>query len=134
VNVCILCSRELEVCNASEICAECRLIVWNLLDARIEERWRRVAVVGAEVVVSDRGRVARLLNIDYSHRYPRISVGARKHYVHTLVCEAFNGPRPAGHLVLHGDDDPLNPNAGNLRFGTHAENAADARRNRRTAS
>jgi hypothetical protein len=134
VTRCILCSRELDVCNASEICRECVLIVANLLDARIEERWRRVAVVGAEVMVSDRGQVARLLNIDYSHRYPRVSIGGRKYYVHTMVCEGFNGPRPEGQLVLHGDDDPLNPNADNLRFGTHAENAADVRRNRRNAS
>jgi hypothetical protein len=82
------------------------------------------------VIVSDRGRIARLLTVDYSHRYPRLSIDGKKRYLHTLVAEAFIGPRPHGQLVLHGDDDPLNPDARNLRFGSHAENAADARRNR----
>jgi hypothetical protein len=132
MNRCILCSSELDVCNASEICRECILIVANLLDARIDDRWRPVAVVGADnVIVSDRGQVARLLGVDYSHRYPRCSIAGRKYYVHTLVCEGFNGPRPDGHLVLHHDDDPMNPDAGNLRFGSRADNAADRRRNHR---
>jgi hypothetical protein len=132
MNRCILCSRPLDPSNASGICAECRLVVANVLDARIEERWRTVALVGTDnVIVSDRGRVARLLGVDHSHRYPRVSIAGRKYYVHALVCEGFNGPRPAGQLVLHHDDDPLNPNAGNLRFGSHADNAADKRRNHR---
>jgi hypothetical protein len=32
--------------------------------------------------------------------------------------------------VLHADDDRDRPHADNLRYGTHADNAADARRNR----
>jgi hypothetical protein len=47
-----------------------------------------------------------------------------------MAAEAWHGPRSDGLLVLHHDDDPLNPTPENLRYGTPAENAADARRNR----
>lgn len=45
--------------------------------------------------------------------------------VHSLVAEAFIGPRPPGCHVLHGDDDPANCDLGNLRYGTPAENERD---------
>ena len=94
---CILCARQLDVTNASEICRECRLLVHNLLDVRIEELW--AAAVGLdEHIVSEWGRVARLLKVDHSHRYPRVSVGGEKVYVHHLVAGAFHGPRPEGLL------------------------------------
>jgi hypothetical protein len=48
--------------------------------------------------------------------------------LHVLVCKAFNGPPPfSGALVRHLDGDPLNNVASNLAWGTHRENAADAR-------
>jgi len=47
--------------------------------------------------------------------------------VHFLVCEAYHGPRPTGLLVAHGDGDPANNAARNLRWATHAENEADKR-------
>jgi hypothetical protein len=50
--------------------AECRLVVRNLLGRPIEEHWRDHP--DGEHVVSDRGRMARLLNVDRAHRYPRI--------------------------------------------------------------
>jgi HNH endonuclease len=133
MSACILCSCQLAPLNGSQICGECRLLVRNLLGVEVPERW--APAVGIEDhIVSDHGRVARLLTIERSHRYPRVSADGKKFYVHTLVAEAFYGPRPEGLLVLHHDDDPLNPNAENLRFGDHAENAADARRNRAQAS
>lgn len=47
-------------------------------------------------------------------------------WVHQLVCEAFNGPRPEwAELVRHRDGDPMNNHADNVTYGTHAENAAD---------
>lgn len=49
--------------------------------------------------------------------------------VHALVLLAFVGPRPAGMLVLHGNDDPGDNRLANLRYGTPAENAADMMRN-----
>ena len=45
--------------------------------------------------------------------------------VHRLICEAFNGPPPTpDHIVLHKDEDSANNRRGNLKWGTHAENAA----------
>lgn len=126
---CILCSGPLEVINNSDICAECRLLIHNLLDVRIDGRWRDHP--DGEHVVSDRGRIARVLTIDRAHRYPRVSVAGRKVYIHHLVAETWHGPRPDGLLLLHADDDPDNPHAENLRWGTPAENAADRRRNQR---
>lgn len=62
--------------------------------------------------------------------YPRINVyrGQKKwsqHSVHVIVCETFHGPRPPGMQVLHGDGDPWNVAAGNLRWGTQKENESD---------
>lgn len=45
--------------------------------------------------------------------------------VHQLVLEAFVGPCPAGHIVMHLDDDPANNNLTNLRYGTPQENSTD---------
>lgn len=49
--------------------------------------------------------------------------------VHTLVLEAFVGPRPSGHVACHYDDVPTNNRVDNLRWGTYEDNAADRRRN-----
>jgi hypothetical protein len=117
----------------TEACAECHTLVHNLFGRPVEERWRPANLAVNDVLVSDQGRVARLLPTDYGHRYPRTSVGGKRYYNHTLVAEAFHGLRPRGLLVLHYDDDPNNPTSANLRFGTAAENAADRRRNRRRA-
>lgn len=46
--------------------------------------------------------------------------------VHTLVAEAFIGPRPAGMDVCHGDSDPANNLVGNLRYDTRRGNVADS--------
>ena len=45
--------------------------------------------------------------------------------VHQLVLESFVGPCPAGHLVMHLDDDPTNNALTNLRYGTPQENLDD---------
>jgi HNH endonuclease len=128
---CELCRTPLLPENWTGWCRECSLLVSARLRLVVEERWRDLG--DGEHVVSGRGRVARLLTIDHSHRYPRVSIGGEKVYLHHLVAEAWHGPRPDGAPVLHHDDDPLNPEADNLRFGSHAENAADARRNRRSS-
>jgi hypothetical protein len=128
---CILCNRDLLATNATEVCAECRLLIENLLELRIEERWRPALELDG-LIVSDLGRVARLLPIDRCHRYPRVNAGAKR-YVHALVTEAFHGPRPAGQVARHLDDVPTHCTANNLAWGTHADNAADAIRNGRIA-
>lgn len=49
----------------------------------------------------------------------------RKIGVHQAVALAFLGPRPDGQLVRHLDGYRYNNRAGNLCYGTAAENAAD---------
>lgn len=54
-----------------------------------------------------------------------------REYVHVLVLEAFDGPRPfAGAEGRHLDDDKLNNNHSNLVWGTKSENNLDRERNR----
>lgn len=46
--------------------------------------------------------------------------------VHTLVCDAFHGPRPsARHEVAHRDGSRTNNLPGNIRWATHKENHED---------
>lgn len=45
-----------------------------------------------------------------------------------LVLAAFNGPKPPGLEVLHGDGVQTNNHRRNLRYGTRVENMADAKR------
>lgn len=45
---------------------------------------------------------------------------------HTIVCEAFHGPRPDGLLVRHLNGDNTDNRAENLAWGTALENHQDA--------
>nr|WP_232111245.1 HNH endonuclease signature motif containing protein [Nocardia wallacei] len=44
---------------------------------------------------------------------------------HSLVAEAFIGPRPEGLQVCHNDGDPTNNMLANLRYDTPSENQTD---------
>lgn len=76
--------------------------------------------------------VGKLLSLNYStsNGYVSISLNrngrAKGYSVHSLVCEAFRGPRPAGMIVAHNDGNRLHNSAGNLRYATYIENGADA--------
>ncbi len=50
-------------------------------------------------------------------------------YLHHVVARTFLGPQPAGTVVAHKSDDPSDCSIRNLYYATHAQNAADARRN-----
>lgn len=54
----------------------------------------------------------------------KLGVGTTR-TVHTLVTEAFIGPRPEGHQVRHLDGNRAHPELSNLAYGTPAENSAD---------
>lgn len=44
-------------------------------------------------------------------------------YVHCLVWETFNGPKPKGMDLDHIDQNPANPHLSNLRLATRAQNS-----------
>lgn len=65
--------------------------------------------------------------------YPRVTLSRQGQTVyknvHTLVCEAFHGPKPSpAHEVAHWDGDRANPRADNLRWALHEENQDDRAR------
>lgn len=76
-----------------------------------------------------KGRELRLINFKGYRRVSLINdAGKRETFsVHTLVCAAFNGPRPSPkHEVCHlnGVKDDNRPE--NLRWGTKSENQLDS--------
>lgn len=110
----------------------------------MSEEWRRVRGNPAYAVSSE-GRVKRVLPDARgrkaggfvklrlgTHGYLVVSLSplnvgkAKNHLVHRLVCAAFHGPPPfVGAEVAHGDGNPLNARADNLRWATRKENMAD---------
>lgn len=54
--------------------------------------------------------------------------GVKTRMVHTLVAEAWIGPRPFRHDVCHGPGGTADNCLSNLRYGTRSENEADKRR------
>ena len=85
------------------------------------------------IEVSSKGRVRRYVE---GHRdgdgYLCVSGGkrgARRWTIHSLVAEAFLGPRPSGLVVRHRNDDKDDNSVENLAYGTRKENAKDAKTN-----
>jgi hypothetical protein len=66
--------------------------------------------------------------------YPTVTVKSRHRRVHQLVLETFIGPRPPGLECCHWDGVKINNRLMNLRWDTHAANAADSRRLRHEAT
>lgn len=102
------------------------------------EKW--LPVVGYEGIyeVSDRGRVKtsatgliRKLSVKKSGHI-KVSLWRdgreRTVHVHTLVLEAFAGPRPGGLYACHNNGDPSDNRAENLRWDTPSSNSYDKRR------
>lgn len=54
--------------------------------------------------------------------------------IHILLLESFVSPRPDGKWGLHWDDNELNNDLSNLRWGTPKENAEDSVRNGHNAN
>jgi hypothetical protein len=77
-------------------------------------------------------RVSRL-NLTKGNHYLAVTLTRKgrveRRLVHRAVCEAFHGPCPSQyHHCAHGDGDPTNNNASNLRWATVKENVADTRK------
>jgi hypothetical protein len=96
---------------------------------------------GRGVVRRTRGKI--LATVPDGHGYPTLGLAEKSGgktvrttwaRVHILVLEAFAGPAPDSHECLHHDDDPANAELTNLRWGTRAENVADAIRNTGSAN
>lgn len=114
------------------------------MDATHEE-WR--PVIGREGMyeISNHGRVRSLDRVVASSRgprkfkgkmlkastartpdYPVVSLGGGiAERVHTLVLEAFVGPRPEGFVACHNDGDHHNNCLSNLRWDTYSSNNYD---------
>lgn len=100
------------------------------------EIWRTVRVsVGYEV--SDLGRVrnSRTLRVlalspnEYGYLYvslPRSDEHSGRVRVHSIVADAFIGPRPDRHEVNHIDGDKTNNAVANLEYVTSGENKRHA--------
>lgn len=116
-------------------------------DAKPEERWLPVAGWEGRYEVSDHGRVrsvdrppggdprrpkrGRVLKPRPAGRagYGEVSLSGRvPRYVHTLVAEAFIGPRPSGMECCHNNGDHRDNRALNLRWDTHGNNQLDKSR------
>lgn len=85
-------------------------------------------------VYSGRGRhrrhVGRLLSIYTGDHYSKVRLkidgdGGKTHNVHTLVAEAFIGPRPDGLEVCHNNGDAHDNRRENIRYDTHSANGLD---------
>ena len=93
------------------------------------EEWRPV-VGGAGYEVSSLGRVRKVITGQLmtsrpnSKGYLRARAGARERTVHTLVLEAFAGPRPEGHQAAHLDGNRTHNVRDNLAWVTASENEA----------
>lgn len=110
------------------------------------EEWRDVPGFEGRYQVSDLGRVRSLPNrvrlvVHSGTVCTRLSPGrllrpgrtksghvtvaigkGNSRLVHQLVLEAFVGPCPEGHEVLHGNHTPADNRLLNLRYGTRGEN------------
>lgn len=96
---------------------------------------QRRPVIGYESVydVDDAGAVFRVRSgralVPYLRKNGYLQVqlnkdgAAETRLVHTLVAEAFLGPRPAGQQINHIDHDKTNNAASNLEYVTPKENA-----------
>lgn len=116
-------------------------------DSATGERWLPIPGWEGEYEVSDMGRVrsverivprrsvpqtihARILKTSTaSHGYPRVNLCRDGTYiqrtVHSLVLEAFVGPKPPGMECLHYNGVRTDARLANLRWGTSKENTAD---------
>ena len=88
-------------------------------------------------MVSSEGRLAKLMALTPTKTgYVQLGVpefrGAKKRirrYLHDLVLTAFAGPRPAGAVARHLNDNRTDNRIENLAWGSRSENQWDAFRN-----
>lgn len=101
--------------------------------------WRDVVGYEGLYRISDTGLVMsvrrnKLMALGTNHQGYRTCAlsrdgKSRRFMVHRLVLQAFVGPCPEGMETLHRNDTPGDNRLENLRWGTHAENIEDMKRN-----
>ncbi|MET0716382.1 MAG: NUMOD4 motif-containing HNH endonuclease [Mycetocola sp.] len=99
------------------------------------EEWRAVPDWEGLYEISSHGRVRSLRSgrvlkpwlTNFGHRQVQLCRRGRPtgRTIHSLVLEAFVGPRPAGMEGCHNDGDPTNNHPENLRWDTHRANMQD---------
>ena len=108
-----------------------------------EEIWKSVVGWEGRYEVSNFGRVRCIVEGNHgqypagriikSHPHQNHYLGVmlygpnRMRSVHSLVLEAFKGPRPTGYVSRHLDGVRTHNTSDNLAWGTSAQNAQDAR-------
>lgn len=70
-----------------------------------------------------RGRWLKLTN--HNRGYPSVRIQNKTRLLHSVVAEAFHGPRPVGLEVRHLNGNPLDNRASNLKWGTRSSNTLD---------
>lgn len=89
--------------------------------------WGRVRrVTGGQGAVAGRILKASIDHKGYHRVYLCLNGTEFTKKVHSLVCEAFRGPRPTSeHEVAHGGDNKNNNRATNLKWATRSQNSID---------
>jgi hypothetical protein len=98
----------------------------------VHEEWRPVKGREGQNEVSNLGRVRSrrkiLKPLPHTSGYRCVSLdGRRARTIHSIVAEAFIGPRPDGMEVNHIDGDKTNNAVSNLEYVTRKRNMAHAR-------
>ena len=71
------------------------------------------------------GKVRKPRTLNHGHLTVFLYPGHCPRTVHSLVAEAFIGPRPDGCVIRHRDGDPSNNRLDNLVYGTQSDNLRD---------
>ena len=91
----------------------------------LAREWSQLARSGKEYVFRKKGKNLRPGPMLSGHLSVAIGKGNSR-TVHSLVMEAFVGPRPKNMEVLHINGVPSDNRLVNLRYGTRSENIRDA--------
>ena len=101
-----------------------------------DEKWMRITGYG-NYQVSNLGRVRtwRILGQTESNGYRYVGLSKdsvqKRITVHSIVAEAFHGPRPEGMDCCHINGDRGDNRSGNLEWNTRSKNINDRYRHRR---
>lgn len=102
-------------------------------DFNPNKKWK-VCYFDSDYLISDDGEVwnnklKKMLIPSKRNEYLRASMKNKKHSIHRLVWETFNGPIPEGYCIDHIDGNRANNSISNLRLTTQSENMKNAMKN-----